>query len=163
MKILRIINIIVNGFIVIPFLLFFMIIVWMMELGGYEEKMPYLLSACWLSSALLHAIYCGISCRRGQRGQLFHLLRYLTIASNICLLLPVAGYFIYDGRGFVGSEEVIILVILFSLNAAAISESWFVKPEPYDDCCPECGYDLRGSGGVEAGCPECGWGRGEGN
>jgi len=24
--------------------------------------------------------------------------------------------------------------------------------------CPECGYDLRGSG-VEVGCPECGWGR----
>jgi len=25
--------------------------------------------------------------------------------------------------------------------------------------CPECGYDLRGN--LDAGCPECGWGRGD--
>jgi len=28
-------------------------------------------------------------------------------------------------------------------------------------CCPICGFDLRGSG-VDAGCPECGWNRPEG-
>ncbi len=25
--------------------------------------------------------------------------------------------------------------------------------------CPECGYNLDGTGGTAAGCPECGWGR----
>ena len=25
--------------------------------------------------------------------------------------------------------------------------------------CPVCDYDLRSGGGVEAGCPECGWSR----
>jgi len=37
----------------------------------------------------------------------------------------------------------------------------YFQSHPEGNICEKCGYDLRGTG-VEAGCPECGWGRGVG-
>jgi len=60
-------------------------------------------------------------------------------------------------------------VLLFS-TAYAVGEMLFLKifhwiwaiRHPDKTICPICKYDLRGSGGREAGCPECGWERAEG-
>jgi len=72
------------------------------------------------------------------------------------IIAAVSSYFISIPISFLSTIAVFLLlciIVWFELQ-----ETW---PDYESSKCPDCGYDLRGSGRA-AGCPECGWNRSEG-
>lgn len=83
---------------------------------------------------------------------------------RVVALMSNASFVIAGGQLWMTGDATAFSLFLLSLFlfglaglntiAIVVTRSWYIEDTPI---CPECGYDLRGTG--SRGCPECGWRR----
>ena len=84
-------------------------------------------------------------------------LRVVALLSNASFV--IAGGHLWMTGDVTANSLFLLSLFLFGLAglntiAIVVTRSWYMEDTPI---CPDCGYDLRGTG--SRGCPECGWRR----